>query len=332
MTLSFVCFVANLYLFFSSLFMSKYCLMFCILCGVVVGHIHAVLLQPADYLTDSAIVRPYFPFPAIPDSLTSSEERKAYLLSHYWDQFDFSDTLLVDNRNVTEQGFVDFIALLGDKTTSELLVRESLQHWCSRLVTFTYARQVLSKIADSYLYNSTSPYYNEKLYACYLVAMLRSVPENDVHRATYQFKLQLLGRNNVGAKASDFCYYLPDGEKCTLSETSAVNNRLVVVFYDPECESCHEVLRQMAMDSKLEEAVRAERVTVLAVYTEGDEETWRKSLPDMPSGWIVATDRGIVKEQALYDLKAMPSLYLLDGQKRVVPNHASHDAIRKMLD
>ena len=52
-----------------------------------------------------------FPFPAIPEVLTSSEDRKAYLLTHYWEQLDFADTTLVNNRDVTEQGFVNFIAL-----------------------------------------------------------------------------------------------------------------------------------------------------------------------------------------------------------------------------
>ena len=69
-----------------------------------------------------------FPFPAIPEVLTSSEDRKAYLLTHYWEQFDFADTTLVNNRDVTEQGFVNFIALLADGTTPEELTRESLEN------------------------------------------------------------------------------------------------------------------------------------------------------------------------------------------------------------
>lgn len=36
----------------------------------------------------------------------------------------------------------------------------------------------------------------------------------------------------------------------------------------------------------------------------------------MPEGWIVVRDNMEVKEKALYDLKAMPSIYLLDGEKR----------------
>lgn len=38
-----------------------------------------------------------------------------------------------------------------------------------------------------------------------------------------------------------------------------------------------------------------------------------------------------MKEEALYDLKAMPSLYLLDGQKRVLLKDAPLSQIREVL-
>ena len=53
-------------------------------------------------------VQAQFPFPAIPSTLTEPEARKSYLLTHYWEQFDYADTTLVNNRDVTEQGFVNF--------------------------------------------------------------------------------------------------------------------------------------------------------------------------------------------------------------------------------
>lgn len=59
-------------------------------------------------LTDSTAqvqqsLQTQFPFPEIPTMLTQPEERKAYLMAHYWDNFNFADTALVNNRNVAEQ-------------------------------------------------------------------------------------------------------------------------------------------------------------------------------------------------------------------------------------
>lgn len=281
--------------------------------------------------TVSESVQAQFPFPEIPATLTEPEARKAWLLTHYWDKFSFADTTLVNNRDVTEQGFVNFIALLADGTTPEALTRESLENWCAGFVGKDHARRVLTKTTDDYLYNPNSPFYNEGLYGMYLEALLGKLPQTDAMRSAYRFKLELVKRNNVGDRATDFTYYLPDGTRRTLAATSIKNDRLLLMFYDPECESCHEVLLQMAADRALAEAVKAGRVSVLAVYTEGNDEAWRKALPDMPRGWTVGTDHEAVKQGALYDLKAMPSLYLLDGQKRVVLKDAAYAKIRAAL-
>lgn len=272
-----------------------------------------------------------FPFPEIPATLTEPEARKSWLLIHYWEQFDFADTTLVNNRDVTEQGFVNFIALLTDGTTPEELTRESLENWCAGFVGKEHARQVLTQTADSYLFNPNSPFYNEALYGMYLEALLGKLPQTDAMRSTYRFKLELIRRNNVGEKATDFVYYLSDGTRHTLAATPVKSNRLLLMFYDPECESCHEVLLQMAADTALAEAVRAGKLSVLAVYTESNDEAWRKALPDMPGGWTVGNDREAVKTGALYDLKAMPSLYLLDGQKTVLLKDAAYEKIRTTL-
>lgn len=281
--------------------------------------------------TDAIVVQQAFPFPEIPATLTEPEARKAWLLAHYWERFDFADTVLVNNRDITEQGFVNFIALLADGTTPDERVRESLTNWCTGFAGQAHARRVLTKTADDYLFNPNSPFYNETLYGAYLEALLDVLPAGDAMRSSYGFKLKLVRRNNPGDRATDFTYYLPDGTRRTLAATPAKGDRLLLVFYDPECESCHEVLGRMAADAALAEAVQAGRLSVLAVYTEGNDAAWRKALPDMPEGWTVAADREAVKTGALYDLKAMPSLYLLDGRKHVLLKDASYETIRRYL-
>lgn len=292
-------------------------------CRAKPGKAEARELEP----TDSTVVQAQvFPFPEIPATLTEPEARKAWLLAHYWERFDFADTTLVNNRDVTEQGFVNFIALLADNTPEEL-ARESLKNWCAGFIGEAHARKVLTQTADDYLFNPNSPFYNEALYGMYLEALLSKLPQTDAMRSAYRFKLELVRRNNVGDKA----YYLSDGSRHTLAATPVKSNRLLLMFYDPECELCHEVLLQMAADTALAEAVRAGKLSVLAVYTEGNDEAWRKALPDLPKGWTVGIDHEAVKTGALYDLKAMPSLYLLDGQKTVLLKDAAYEKIRATL-
>lgn len=268
-----------------------------------------------------------FPFPQIPALLTDSEQRKEYLLKHYWDNFDFSDTLLVNNRSVSEQGWVNQLGLLASGPVPEAWIEESLDNLCTGMEKTEQARRFFMSMIDEYLYNPNSPYYDEDWYRIYLKRMLRSTVLDEASKSSLKFRLDLISRNMPGTLAQDFVYYLPDGTQHTLRKTPVEGNRLLLVFYDPECGNCQESLHVMAADDKLADAVAAGRLTVLAIYTEGNEAVWRKALPEIPQSWIVGNDRQQVKDEAKFDLKAMPSFYLLDGKKKILLKDASYPQV-----
>lgn len=272
-----------------------------------------------------------FPFPEIPTMLTQPEERKAYLMAHYWENFNFADTALVNNRNVSEQGAANYLAILADGTLSEAQVKGSLDGFCKGMEVQEHARKVFLQMMEDYLYNPNSPYHNEALYALFLERMLKSEFVDEARKSSLKFSLDLISRNCPGKVATDFVYFLPDGSRHSLAQTRAKNNRLLLVFYDPECPSCHETMQEMVADGLLAEAMRAGKLTVLAVYTEGNQEVWKRTLSDLPREWTVGSDRETVKQGALYDLKAMPSLYLLDGTKKVLLKDAPYAKIREEI-
>lgn len=272
-----------------------------------------------------------FPFPAIPTMLTQPEERKAYLMAHYWENFNFADTALVNNRNVSEQGAANYLAILADGTLSEAQVKGSLDGFCKGMEVQEHARKVFLQMMEDYLYNPNSPFHNERLYALFLERMLKSEFVDEARKSSLKFSLDLISRNCPGKVATDFVYFLPDGSRHSLAQTRAKNNRLLLVFYDPECPSCHETMQEMVADGMLAEAVKAGKLTVLAVYTEGNQEVWKRTLSDLPQGWMVGSDHETVKQGALYDLKAMPSLYLMDGTKRVLLKDAPYAKIREEI-
>lgn len=278
-----------------------------------------------------AVMEAKFPFPEIPTMLTQPEERKAYLMAHYWDNFNFADTALVNNRNVAEQGAADYLAILADGTLTEEQVKGSLDGFCKGMEAQEHARKVFLQMMEDYLYNPNSPFHNEGLYALFLERMLKSEYVDEGRKSSLKFSLDLISRNCPGRVATDFVYFLPDGSKRSLAQTRAKNNRLLLVFYDPECPSCHETMLEMVADGLLTEAVKAGKLTVLAVYTEGNQEVWKRTLSDLPQGWTVGSDHEAVKLGALYDLKAMPSLYLLDGTKKVLLKDAPYAKIREEI-
>ena len=63
--------------------------------------------------------------------------------------------------------------------------------------------------------------------------------------------------------------------------------------------------------------IEQRRLTILAIYPDKELDEWHKH--SLPATWIDAYDKGCqIEEQRLYDLRAIPSLYLLDARKRVL--------------
>ncbi len=54
-----------------------------------------------------------FPIPYTARHLAQRSNAAAYLSEHYWENFNFADTLELSNKEMAEQGFVNFIDILS---------------------------------------------------------------------------------------------------------------------------------------------------------------------------------------------------------------------------
>jgi hypothetical protein len=82
---------------------------------------------------------------------------------------------------------------------------------------------------------------------------------------------------------------------------------------------CREVKESLLSSPQLNVLAERGKLKVLVLYPDADLEAWREHLSDYPDSWINGYDanQSITKEN-LYDLRAIPALYLLDSQKRVM--------------
>ena len=85
-------------------------------------------------------------------------------------------------------------------------------------------------------------------------------------------------------------------------------------------DTLNRVLREQISGSPmLSEMIERGRLKILALYPDEDLTEWRNYRDHIPASWINAYDAGcLVRENGTYDLTAIPSLYLLDSDKRVL--------------
>ena len=258
-----------------------------------------------------------YTIPPMPAVLTDPESRARWAVEHYWDNFDFTDTLSIANWSAyAEQAFVDFdyqlLANVPDEVGGEAISVLFGRAQANKDVFLKFA-----EVAEKYLFDPNSPYRNEELYIAALRAVLANPALDEWERIRPGEQLRLALKNRVGDRAADFRYTLESGAVGTLHSLRAPYT--LVFFNNPGCATCREMMDRIMASPYLANRIGSGTLAVLAVYPDEDLAAWRDYLPGMPEGWINSYDAtGKIKNDELYDLKAIPTLYLLDADKRVM--------------
>lgn len=234
-------------------------------------------------------------------------------VTSYWDKFDFADTTwLVRPRHELEQLFAQWAdgALIvyyeGGIALSDIPVRRAMV--CdAMLVRFM-------EMGDRCFRDPNSPWRCEELYIPMLEAALAS-DVDEVHKSKYKAHLETAMMNRQGTIATDFAYVTDGGVPGRLHDAST--DYTLLYFFNPGCHDCERVSGVIATSPKINTLIVQGRLTVLALYPDEDVTAWTEHRGENDESWITAR-YATALERDKYDLPAIPNLYLLDRNKRVL--------------
>ncbi len=255
------------------------------------------------------------PLPNVPQELRTPGERAAYVTAHFWDSMDFGDTLRTRDAYFMELNFVNYASLLphtaeGDRRRAmDILLTKAGEGDAE-----TVGR--LCDVADKYLGDRESPVRCEEALIDFYEAMAESPALEEGQRQRAEAQLSVLTKNRVGTVATDFTYTSRQGERKTLAESKG--GRLLLVFYDPTCPHCTEVMDELNASPLIRLLTEGGSLRLLAVYAEGDRKLWDETKGSIAEAWEVGADEEGIVERGLYMLGEMPVMYLLDEGGTVV--------------
>lgn len=251
-----------------------------------------------------------FVLPALPDTLTTPEQRANHLALHYWDSLDMSRQDVVAS-DVVSQAFANFVSILPYATRRAeafaMLWRRSYPH--------RDAFYHMLYLAEWYLYDVSSPQRNEEFYIEALETILADDAIEDIDKLASTAQLELLRRNRVGDVATDFAFVDREGVKHHLSEYRA--EYVLLLFGSAECEECKLLKRAIDANTRLWMMLRRGSLAIVAITLTEDESAWLQTTT--PDRWVEGWDsEQLLEREAIYDLTTKPRLYLLDSEHRVV--------------
>lgn len=228
--------------------------------------------------------------PSVPSTLRCPADRADYIAAHFYDGMDWGNPALTDSRAMM-QDWANFLSVLPhchDRVRDSVIV--ATMHRLPASMIPVYA-----EMADGYLFATDSELCDETTYLKVMKGLSTNKNIDKTYKSVIDTRLDFLLKNAPGMVATDIeVEIVAQGD--TRQQLSALIDKapeILIVFYDPECEDCHETLETLRTDPSW--AQRQSRGDLLVVKAEITEET-----------------------DTLYPILTVPSLYLLDGHTLTV--------------
>lgn len=249
-----------------------------------------------------------------PPMQASQEQQRAYMCEHFWDKFDFADTLYTTNADTVEmmRAYASFISNFVGPINQQP-IRELMKRASASKKMFDYFVMLSEKI----LHDPNSPLRSDELYIAVLEAQIESPHYNKYEKMAPTYDLQIVSQNRIGHKANNFDYTLKSGR--TKSLYSLSNDFIIIYINNPGCAMCRDISDALKQSQIISNLQQSGRLKVVAIYPDEELDEWHKHFADMPAEWINGYDKGCrIERENLYNVSAIPALYLLDRDKIVL--------------
>ncbi len=282
-----------------------------------------------------------FSYPDIPAVLTDPEQRQDFFTEHFWDLFfggdgpcDTGAVLGVPYADVERQValYVQLLQQMPLPRAQEKMGRFFRQVEERQAAdTASHVFLLMEEIVSRYLYDPDSPVRDEDLYLPYVQGLAASRFTREEARPAYVYESRMCALAPRGSIAPDFRFRDLAGRSRRLSDVRAEASLLF--FSNPGCSACAEIVNTLEGLPGLSELIRSGKLAILSIYIDEDLEAWREYAPNYPRGWLCGYDPdGIIREERLYNVRAIPSLYLLDADKRILMKDAPTERVVNWLE
>ncbi|MFN8288830.1 MAG: DUF5106 domain-containing protein [Chitinophagaceae bacterium] len=276
------------------------------------------------------------------DPKTRQDSLDAYYKykNHYWDGVNFWDGRLAYTTFFEEKidkYFNQLVAPHPDSVIREIDYMLGFASASEEMNRFLLVKFVNRYLNQKYMWeDAVFVHLFEKYFASKEYAWL-----GDKGKKTITDRAYSLMANIMGNPASDVV--LPDtsGNISGLYDMKA--DYSLVVFWDPTCGHCKEVLPRIDSFYTAKWKAAGLRIFAVAKETDGKKADWfsfirEKKLGDWTHVYYSKTedksriDGGVPGYSQLYDVQTFPTLYLLDKEKRIVAKKLAVDQIDEVLD
>lgn len=275
-----------------------------------------------------------FPRAEAPAMIDNPQERLEYIVLHFWDAFAKVDQP-TDSLTIGGVPKADVEAQVGVFAT---LLQQVPAPVGSKAMLALYANlekapgifAPMVELVRQYFWDPNSPVRSEALYLPFVKALSSSPLVKDDLRPGYAWDARLCALNLPGTKAADFRFIDTAGRTRTLHSVKA--EYVLLVFGNPDCTACRDLVENMSSVPEISALEASGRLKVVDIYIDREIDLWKERMASYPKNWINGYDPDyVIRQDLIYDVRAVPSIYLLDKDKTVLLKDAPENVALEVL-
>ena len=275
-----------------------------------------------------------FPKVEAPVMVEDTQERLEYIVLHFWDAFSKgdhpTDSLIIKGvkKDDVESQMGVFATLaravplpVGEKGMVALFE-------CAASSPDAFGPMV--DLTTRYFFDPNSPVRNEALYLPFVERLATSPLTKPEMRGAYEWDARMCALNRPGTVATDFRFIDTAGRSRTLYGVKS--EYILLVFGNPDCNACRELVEDMSASPEISALEASGRLKVVDIYIDQEIDDWKAKAASYPKHWINGYDPTFtIRQDLIYNVRAIPSIYLLDAEKRVILKDAPEDFALQVL-
>lgn len=284
-----------------------------------------------------------FPYVSAPLYLADNLSRDIYIAKNYWKPLIDSsrvfskDTSLVGgiSKESFMKGCIEYASIVYNIPLREAIAAQ--RNFISSFIALqreepnnTLFEHIIS-FAENIFYGVNSNYRNEELYLPVAEALSDFELLDEATRRRYKREAINCSKNRIGERASDFTFTTKEGKRSSLYQTKG--EYTILFFSNPGCTACKEIIDELGSSLLIQKLISEKRLNVINIYIDENLSEWYNYMSIYPKEWINCFNEDLsIRDEEIYDIRAIPSLYLLDKDQNSVVKDAPLHILLTLLE
>ncbi|MDE7402327.1 MAG: DUF5106 domain-containing protein [Muribaculaceae bacterium] len=256
----------------------------------------------APAVAQQIVIEPLFEYPTAPENIENLQERSDWLMSHFWDKFDFKSKSAVD-QNALNDAFGVYASAM--QFASQSAVDKSVDALLKNIKKNPVLLMQMTKAAEESLYGPRAYLWSDDIFLKFLDALTASKQVKKERKLRAERISTQLRNTAKGAVPPAFDYKDRDGRTARYVPNGVIT---VIEFGDPGCNDCALAKIKLSTNVKFSSLVDKGKINVLFINPE-PEEGWEAQVSGYPANWHVGASEDVAD---IYDLRTTPAIYVID--------------------